>query len=113
MNLDTLSMNDDQTVLTLIYNDTLKGLKAFGNGKGTFSVDKTVTKGPLRYEHEAAAVPWTYVGEHSAKIFGVPATRNEVTIHGITIIHQQAGKVAIRRYIDWDHVKAQLGLIAG
>ena len=114
MKQDTVSMNDDNTVLSLIQNDTFNGLRAFGNGKGNFSIDSAVAKGPLRHEHQAAALPWTYVGKHTNKIFGVPASGAEITVHGITIIHKRDGsKVSIRRYIDWDHVKAQLGLIAG
>jgi SnoaL-like polyketide cyclase len=107
------TLNDDKVVLALIHNDTIKGLKAFGNGTGKFDIDHEVTPGPLRNDHQAVALPWTYVGNHTARIFGVPPSGAEVIVHGITIIHKHAGKVAMRRYIDWDHVKAQLGLIAG
>jgi hypothetical protein len=115
MSSKIVSLNDDASFIEVVQLDARSGLQAFGRGEGEFIAGDGVIPGGqvLRLEGMAAALPWRYTALHTGRIFDVAPTEKPVEVRGITIVHREGGAVAIRRYIDWDHVMAQLGILPG
>jgi steroid delta-isomerase-like uncharacterized protein len=68
-------------------------LAAFPDGKIT--IDEQLAEGDL------VATRWTGRGTHQGELMGIPPTRKQVTVSGITISRVKNGKVA-EEWSNWD-----------
>jgi hypothetical protein len=68
---------------------------------------------PLR-NGTASAVVWTLHARHSGIFENIAPDGREVVIPGVTVlVSHPSGKPALRRFIDWHFVFAQLGSLPG
>jgi hypothetical protein len=68
---------------------------------------------PLRND-AAAAVVWTLHARHTGDFEDFPPDGREVVIPGVTVLERHpSGRPAVRRFIDWHFVLAQLGSLPG
>lgn len=82
--------------------------------RGGFRVDADATpEADPMINANAIGLSWTYRGEHLETFSDIPPTGLQVDIVGYTMLRRTAAGPAIRRYIDWHHVFAQLGSIHG
>ena len=59
----------------------------------------------------SVGVEWTWTGDHQDETFnGIAPTGRAVVVRGFTLFSVEDGGFAVRRYVDWAGVFAQLGL---
>jgi hypothetical protein len=117
---DTVDFLDPTPAYRLVEADVIEGLaEAFQPEdpglQPTFDIE------PMRGEN-STAVAWTYTCRHSGplgridsgdfELVAIPATNKRVVIEGVTILRENDGRIEFRRYIDWNTVLADLGVVS-
>ena len=95
--------------------DTRPSLRTWFAGQG---IERAETE-PWRADSErtgpigpsSVGVEWTWTGDHRDETFnGIAPTGRAVVVRGFTLFSVEDGGFAVRRYVDWAGVFAQLGL---
>jgi steroid delta-isomerase-like uncharacterized protein len=77
--------------------EPIRGLEAFQGFLSSFRVgmpDLHFEVGAVAGDAEYTAARWTATGTHTAEMFGIPPTGNEIHIHGISFFRLAEGKIA-------------------
>lgn len=73
----------------------------------TFTVKNVFGQGDNIVKH------WNFKGTHSGEFFGIPATRNNVNVEGVTLVKMKNGKIAQEQdFLDNSVFMGQLGLLS-